>query len=102
MADIKVTTTPAPKTPNMFISWLKSTYKHLFLDVATGGLSFSKLWAELAGLLGMVIAFQGQLVALGISIPPQFMIYFKIAAIGSAILAAIRLRNSVSRNTVVE
>ena len=91
-------TTPVAKKDPMIISWIKSTYKHLFLDVKTLEVSFTKIWAELAGLLGIIVAFQGQLTALGIDIPTKFTIYFKVAAIASAILSAIKMRNTISNN----
>jgi hypothetical protein len=98
MADSTATTaTPEPvKGPSKIVSGIKSVHRHMFLDINTCKVSFSKLWAELAGLFGILVAFQSQLVSLGIDIPSRFSIYFKIAAIGSAVIAAIRLRNSSS------
>lgn len=100
MADSTATTPAASPAPSKIISGIKTVHKHLFCDINTCKVSFSKLWAELAGVLGIIVAFQSQLVSLGIDIPSRFSIYFKVAAIGSALVAAIRLRNSSSSKDV--
>lgn len=102
MADSTANTTPIVKPTSNWLktigSWIKSIYKHLFLDIKTLEVSFTKLWAELAGVLGLIITFQNQLVAFGIDIPSKFSIYFKMAAIASAIMSAIKMRNTISSN----
>jgi hypothetical protein len=63
---------------------------------AEGGISFTKVWAWITGLISTVVALQGQLGAIGVSIPAHLLPWFKVAAIASAVITAIRARNAAS------
>ena len=75
---------------------LATFVKQLVKDVETSKISWSKIWSIITASLGSVVLLNEQLVAVGISIPAQLLPVFKGAAIISALITAIRLRNSAS------
>jgi len=61
-----------------------------------GGLSWSKAWAWITGALATIVLLHTQLDVIGIIIPVAMLPIFKFAAIASAIITAIRVRNASS------
>jgi hypothetical protein len=59
-----------------------------------GQISVSKMLATIASICGVVVAFQAQLVGLGITVPIALLPYFKVCAVVSALVAVIRVRNN--------
>lgn len=62
-----------------------------------GGLSWSKFWAWITGVLTTIVLLHTQLNAIGIMIPVALLPIFKLAAIASALITAIRIRNASSQ-----
>lgn len=61
-----------------------------------GGVSWSKIWAWITGTLATIVLLNAQLVSAGIPIPPEALPIFKFAAVASALITAIRMRNAAS------
>lgn len=67
-----------------------------------GGLSLSKVWAWITGTLATIVLLHAQLGAAGIVIPLALLPFFKFAAIVSALITAVRVRNASSPAPVVQ
>lgn len=75
---------------------VKKLLAHLILDLRSSKVSWSKIWSLITATISSVVLLQQQLINVGISIPTELMPYFKVAAILSALVTVIRLRNSAS------
>ena len=61
-----------------------------------GKISMTKLLATIASICGIVVALQAQLISAGFTIPAQYIPYFKIAGVISALIAMVKVRNHIS------
>jgi uncharacterized membrane protein YeaQ/YmgE (transglycosylase-associated protein family) len=77
--------------------WLK----YMFIN-EKGKFSTGKIMAWLAGLCGSVVAFQGVLMANGVTITPELIPYFKVATIITALIAIIRTKHSAEASVKVQ
>jgi hypothetical protein len=66
-----------------------------------GGISFSKIWAWITGVLAAIVLLHTQLDAIGVIIPVVMLPIFKFAAIASALITAIRVRNASSPSPIL-
>jgi hypothetical protein len=61
-----------------------------------GKISMTKLLATVASLCGIVVALQSQLISAGFTIPVQYIPYFKLAGVVSALIAMVKIRNHIT------
>jgi hypothetical protein len=78
------------------IKKILDSLKVLIVKAEGGGISLTKLWAWVTAFISAIVALQGQLVAIGITVPPNLLPWFKVAAIASAVITVIRARNAAS------
>ena len=62
-------------------------------------ISVSKVSIWIAGILTAVLELNAQLIAAGITIPHELIPVFKVAAVASAVIAGIRLRDATSKSS---
>lgn len=59
----------------------------------TGKISTTKIWMWITGTSMSIIEFQGQIASAGVTIPPEFMPVFKMAALIGGVVTIIKLRD---------
>jgi len=75
--------------------------KSLIMRAEKDGVSFTKVYAWLAGLCAFASEINGALAQYGIAIPTQFLPLVKAAGILSAIFSIIKARDTLSQTSTV-
>lgn len=60
-------------------------------------ISWSKVWVWITGALTTVVMMHEQLTSMGITIPTEILPYFNFAATASAVITALRIRNTIKQ-----